>query len=276
MKTKGKVYLVGAGPGDLDLLTVKGLKLVQLADVIYYDSLMNKDLLKEAKPSCNIIFCGKRCGNAEMTQEEINKSLVKSALDGHVVVRLKGGDPFVFGRGGEEILTLKFLNIPFEVVPGVSSSIAGPAYAGIPLTHRNVSTSFAVITGHESPDKEESQVDWPKIVGIQTLVFLMAITNRKKIAYQLLNYGRSADEPVAFIENATLPNQKIIRATLIKVATEEVPVKTPALMVIGDVVNLDLSWFSPTAETAIELLNLEKTYDLKATSPLPQTALHVL
>jgi uroporphyrin-III C-methyltransferase len=276
MKTKGKVYLVGAGPGDIELLTIKGLRLIRQADVIYYDSLMNKDILKEAKPTCNVIFCGKRCGNAEMTQEEINKSLVKSALEGHMVIRLKGGDPFVFGRGGEEILTLKFLNIPFEVIPGVSSSVAGPAYAGIPLTHRNVSTSFAVITGHEAPDKENSQVEWGKIIGIQTLVFLMAITNRKKIAYQLLNHGRSADEPVAFIENATLPTQKVIRTTLIRVATEDIEVKTPALMIIGDVVNLDLSWFAPKNHSAIDQRVLEKTFDREAPLPLPQTVLHVL
>jgi uroporphyrin-III C-methyltransferase len=270
MNVKGKVYLVGAGPGDLDLMTVKGLRLIQEADVIYYDSLMNKEILKRAKPNCELIFCGKRCGNAEMTQEEINKALVKSAEAGQLVVRLKGGDPFVFGRGGEEILALKFLRIPFEVVPGVSSSIAGPAYAGIPLTHRNISTSFAVITGHENPAKAESQMDWAGIVGIQTLVFLMAVMNRKKIAIQLLANGRNGDESVAFVENATLPTQKVFRTTLAKVITENLEVKTPALMIVGDVVNLDLSWFYP-AEA-----HPEKTYYREGSLPFSQTAMHVL
>jgi uroporphyrin-III C-methyltransferase len=270
MNKKGKVYLVGAGPGDLDLMTVKGLRLIQEADVIYYDSLMNKEILNQAKPTCELIFCGKRCGNVEMSQEEINKALVKSAESGNIVVRLKGGDPFVFGRGGEEILALKFLRIPFEVVPGVSSSIAGPAYAGIPLTHRNVATSFAVITGHENPEKAESQIEWSRIVGVQTLVFLMAVMNRKKIATQLLANGRNGDESVAFIENATLPSQKVIRTTLAKLITENLEVKTPAIMVVGNVVNLDLSWFCPEANLQ------EKTYYREEILPLTQTALHVL
>ncbi|MDO8672131.1 MAG: uroporphyrinogen-III C-methyltransferase, partial [Dehalococcoidia bacterium] len=204
MKKEGIVYLVGAGPGDPGLITVKGLECIRKADVLVYDRLASPDLLKEAGPDAEMIFVGKASSQHTLTQDQINKLIVDRAGDGKVVCRLKGGDPFLFGRGGEEAEELIAAGLRFEVVPGVTSAIAVPAYAGIPVTHRDLTSSFAVITGHEDPNKTDSSIAWDKIsTGIGTLVFLMGVENLSYIVEQLTKNGRSADTPVALIRWGT-------------------------------------------------------------------------
>jgi len=189
--TVGKVYLVGAGPGDAGLLTVRGLELLRRAPVIVYDQLVNPALLDEAGSETVKIFVGKRAGRHYIAQEEINGVLIAQARLGHDVVRLKGGDPFVFGRGGEEAEALADAGIAFEIVPGVSSAIAVPGYAGIPLTHRSFASSFAVVTGHEAR-KANSTVDWAKLAtAVDTLIILMGLTNLPIIVQKLIEHGRS-------------------------------------------------------------------------------------
>ena len=246
--TTGFVWLVGAGPGDPGLITTKGLRCVSEADVILYDLLSNPDLLNAARPDCELICSGKRAGQHSMKQEEINTLLGQKALEGKKVCRLKGGDPFVFGRGGEEALYLHELNVPFEIVPGVSSSIAAPAYAGIPVTHRDCTSSLRIITGHEDPTKAESSLDWKEIAATQgTLVFLMGVRNLSIIARRLMEGGRLATTPVAVISNGTLPNQFTVTGTLEDIAqrVEESGLEPPAVTVVGDVVALrgQLNWF---------------------------------
>ena len=199
-REKGRVYLVGAGPGDIGLLTVKGMKCLQRADAVVYDFHLNAQVLNYIKHDAEFIYAGKRGGHHTMTQDEINKVLVEKAKEGKVVCRLKGGDPFVFGRGGEEAEALAENNIDFEVVPGVSSAVAAPAYAGIPITHRGYSSSFAVIPGYEDMTKEESAIDWAKLAtGAGTLIFLMAVKNMDVLVKKLMENGRSPDTPVAVI-----------------------------------------------------------------------------
>ena len=246
--SKGFVWLVGAGPGDPGLITVKGLRCVAEADVILYDLLSNPELLNTARPDCELICSGKRAGRHSMKQEEINELLGQKALEGKRVCRLKGGDPFVFGRGGEEALYLHELSIPFEVVPGVSSSIAAPAYAGIPVTHRDCTSSLRIITGHEDPTKQESSLDWNEIAASSgTLVFLMGVRNLPTIAERLIEGGRPATTPAAVISNGTLPNQFTVTGTLENIArrVEESGLEPPAVTVVGEVVALreQLSWF---------------------------------
>jgi uroporphyrinogen III methyltransferase/synthase len=245
---KGKVYLVGAGPGDIGLLTVKGLECLRKADVVIYDFHLNAQVLNYINHDAEFIYAGKRGGKHTMTQDEINAAIVAKAKEGKVVCRLKGGDPFVFGRGGEEAQVLSGECVEFEVVPGVSSSVAAPAYAGIPLTHRMYSSSFAVIPGYEDTTKEESAIDWAKLAtGVGTLVFLMAIKNIDILTRKLIEHGRSEKTPVAVIRWGTRPDQKTVISTLKDIASvvKEKDIKPPAVMVVGDVVNLrkELNWY---------------------------------
>jgi uroporphyrinogen III methyltransferase/synthase len=244
----GKVYLVGAGPGDPGLITLKGLKVIEKADVIVFDQLANSELMKSARPECEFINVGKTAGNHPVPQKEINQILVEKALTHSVVVRLKGGDPFVFGRGGEEGEYLHEKGILFEIIPGISSSIAVPAYAGIPVTHRCIASSFTVITGHEDPDKEDSSIDWQKIAhGAETLVILMGVANLPQIVEHLMKAGLNPDKPVAIIEKGTTPSQRTINGTLSTILelSREYAVIPPAIIVVGDVVNQRavLNWY---------------------------------
>ena len=244
----GKVYLIGAGPGDPELLTLKALRLIKSADVILYDRLINQEILLFAKPECELVYVGKEDGKHTIEQEKINELLLKYAHTREVVVRLKGGDPFIFGRGGEEALFLVEHGIEFEVVPGVSSFYSVPAYAGIPITFRGISSSFAVITGHEDPKKEKSSIDWESLKGINTLIVLMGVSRRKEIARRLIEIGRDPKEPVAFIENGTTERQRVILTDLYELSTNPPEVSPPAIMVVGSVVRLreNLSWYEAT------------------------------
>ena len=244
----GFVYLVGAGPGDPDLITVKGLNLVKKADVIVYDRLVNPVLLTYARKDAELIYAGKAPDRHEYLQEEINKLLVEKALAGKTVVRLKGGDPFVFGRGGEEALELTRHGIPFEVVPGITSAIAVPAYAGIPVTHREVAASFCVITGNEDPTKKESQINWEKVaLAADTLVFLMGRKNLPQIVANLLKYGRSPQTPVAVIRLGTRAEQRTVTGCLqdIEEKVRKADLKHPVIIVVGETVRFreQLNWF---------------------------------
>ncbi len=234
----GKVYLVGAGPGDIELLTLKAYRLVRSADVILYDRLVNPEVLLLTRPDCELVYVGKEDRKHTIGQEKINELLLQYAHTRKIVVRLKGGDPFVFGRGGEEALFLAQHGIDFEIVPGISSAIAVPAYAGIPLTFRGISSSFAVITGHEDPKKKNSSIDWESLKGINTLVFLMAVSNRQEIARRLIEVGREPDEPTAFVERGTTSEQRVVITNLGELSENPPEVKPPAVMVVGKVVGL--------------------------------------
>ncbi len=245
---KGKVYLIGAGPGDPGLITVRGLELLRRCDVIVTDRLANPLFLEHLGYGAEVIYAGKASNDHTLTQEEINAVLINRAKQGHRVARLKGGDPFVFGRGGEEAIALAEAGIEFEVVPGVSSSVAAAAYAGIPVTHRKIASSFAVITGHEAPDKADSDIKWDKIsTGADTLVFLMGIESLSNIVENLTANGRSSHTPVAVIEWGTLAKQKTVVGKLddILKKCKEANIQPPAVAVVGDVVNLreTISWF---------------------------------
>lgn len=247
----GKVYIVGAGPGDRELITVKGLRAIQEADVILYDRLINKDLLNYAKRSAELIYCGKLPNFHTLKQETINRFLIKYAKAGKVVTRLKGGDPFIYGRGGEEAEALKAHNIRFEIVPGVTSGIAGPAYAGIPVTHRQYSGSVAIVTGHRSQDGTEL-IQWEHISkGADTIVIYMGMKNLAYICEQLTKHGRSEQTPVAVIHWATTNKQETVIGTLADIVdkTAKADVKNPAIIVVGEVVKLShtLSWFAHEA-----------------------------
>ena len=245
---KGKVYVVGAGPGDPGLITAKGVASIKLADVIVYDFHINARFLNYAKENAEYIYAGKRGGHHALEQDEINQILLEKAREGKIVCRLKGGDPFVFGRGGEEIQTLAEKGIEFEIVPGISSAVAVPAYAGIPLTHRLYSSSAAIITGCESDTKTKSCIKWEKIAtGIDTLVFLMAVRNIGCIAENLINNGKDPDTPVAVIRWGTRPEQKVVTGTLatIEDRIKEKHIRPPSVVVVGHVVNLrdSLRWY---------------------------------
>lgn len=248
MEKAGVVYLVGAGPGDIGLVTVKGLRCLQKAEVVIYDFHLNAQILNYISHDAEFIYAGKRGGHHTMTQDQINAAIVDKAREGKIVCRLKGGDPFVFGRGGEEAQVLAGAGIRFEVVPGVSSSVAAPAYAGIPLTHRLYSSSFAVIPGYEDTTKEESAIDWSKLAtGVGTLVFLMAVKNIDVLSRKLIENGRPAETPVAVIRWGTRPDQRTLVGTLSNIAdlVREKDIRPPAVMVVGDVVKLrdELNWY---------------------------------
>ncbi|HEY6365795.1 MAG TPA: uroporphyrinogen-III C-methyltransferase [Candidatus Binatia bacterium] len=254
MKT-GKVYLVGAGPGDPGLLTVRGLQLLHGARAIVYDQLVNPLLLEEAPAAAIRIYVGKQAGRHCIAQEEINRILIDHARLGYEVVRLKGGDPFVFGRGGEEAEALADAGIPFEIVPGVSSAVAVPAYAGIPVTHRKFASSFAVVTGHET-HKTQSAVDWSKLANaVDTLVILMGLKNLPRITAQLLAHGLSPQTPVAVVRWGTTNEQEAVTGTLANIVDKTAHVKSPAVIVVGKVVDLRgrLDWFVPMAESTREM-----------------------
>ncbi len=247
MNKIGKVYLVGAGPGDPGLFTLKGKALLERAEVVIYDYLANPDLLKFCPENCEFIYVGKKGGAHTLPQEEINKLLVKKAMEGKCVVRLKGGDPFLFGRGGEEIEELVKEGIPFEVVPGITSGIAVPAYAGIPVTHRDYTSTLALITGHEAEDKEESKINFKALSKLGTLVFFMGVKNLPYIVENLLKEGKSSDTPCAVIQWGTTPKQKTAQGTLATIL-EDVKKKgitAPAIIVVGEVVKLraKFNWF---------------------------------
>lgn len=246
---KGKVYLVGAGPGDPGLITVKGRQCIEKADVIIYDYLAAPALLKSAPQTAEVIYVGKKGGDHTLPQEGINALIVEKALTGATVTRLKGGDPYIFGRGGEEAQVLAEHDIPFEVVPGVTSAIAAPAYAGIPLTHRDFTSTVAFVTGHENPEKNASSIDWAALAkGIGTLVFLMGVKNLPQITQQLLANGKPADTPVALVRWGTTPSQKTVEGTLSNIVArvEAAKLKAPAITIVGEVVRLreTLDWFS--------------------------------
>lgn len=240
-----KVYLTGAGPGDLELLTIKALRVIQNADVIIYDKLANPLLLQETKDGCEFIYVGKENKHHIMPQENINAIIYESALKYKSVVRLKGGDPFVFGRGGEEALYLKERNISYEIIPGISSSISVPAYAGIPVTHRGIATGFRVVTGHETPDKKAPQIIWEDFKSDDTLIFLMGLHNLSKIATNLIGVGKPKDYPIAVISKGTTSEQVVVTGTLENIVAKAKGVATPATIIVGRVVELrdKLKWF---------------------------------
>lgn len=245
---KGKVYLVGAGPGDLGLMTVKGLDCLRRADVVIYDRLVEESVLNEARPGSEKIYVGKEDKLHILEQDAINQLLLEKAQEGNIVVRLKGGDPFVLGRGGEEAGLLSRHGIPFEVVPGVTSASAVPAYAGIPLTHRGVASSFVVVTGHKASDKGEPRISWDKLAtGADTLVILMGMRNLATIVENLVQNGRPLSTPVAVVTQGTTSRQRCLVGTL-KDIVEKIKsenLQPPSVVIVGDVVRLrkELRWF---------------------------------
>jgi uroporphyrinogen III methyltransferase/synthase len=243
----GIVHLVGAGPGDPGLLTVRAVELISTADVVLYDRLIPQGALSGARADAELVYVGKQGGGPQMPQEEIHRLLLEHAGAGKQVVRLKGGDPFVFGRGGEEALVLREAGIPFEVVPGVTAGVAAPAYAGIPVTHRELASGVAFITGHEDPAKPDTAIDWSALARFPgSLVFYMGVRALPRIAERLVAEGRPADEPVAVVERGTLPGQRTVVATLADVAERAASagIRAPAITLVGDVARLreSLAW----------------------------------
>ena len=246
-KKKGKVYLIGAGPGDPGLLTIKAKEILEKADCIVYDRLINSTFLSYRNEEAELIYVGKKPDRHTYKQEEINNILIKKAGEGKIVVRLKGGDPFVFGRGGEEGIALFEETIPFEVVPGITSAISVPAFAGIPVTHRGYNAAFTIITGHEDPTKENSSVDWKRLAsGNDLLVILMGVGRLEKIATSLIEGGKDKNTPVAIIKEGTKSSQKTITGNLASISkkAKEENITPPAIIVIGENVNLreKLTW----------------------------------
>ncbi len=244
----GKVFLIGAGPGDPGLITVKGVDCIARADVVVYDYLASPALLAHANPDAQMIYVGKKGGDHTLPQDGINALIVEKARQGHTVARLKGGDPFIFGRGGEEAEVLVAAQIPFDVVPGVTAAIGAAAYAGIPLTHRDYTSDVAFVTGHEDPTKAESSIDWRALAtGIGTLVFFMGVKNLASITANLVAHGRPADTPAAVIRWGTTPRQHTVTGTLASIVddTRKAGMKAPAIIIVGRVVNLrrTLQWF---------------------------------
>lgn len=249
MKKTGKVYLVGAGPGDPALITVRGKSLLERAEVVVYDYLASKKLLKHVPADAELIYVGKKGGVKHThSQEEINQMLVDHALAGKMVVRLKGGDPFIFGRGGEELEELHAAGAAFEVVPGVTSATAAATYAGIPITHRDYTASVAFLTGHEDPTKETSNIDWAKLsTGAGTLVIYMGIKNLPIIVENLIKHGRAPETPVAVVRWASTPEQRSVVGTLETITTvvKDAGITPPSLIIVGEVVNLrdTIDWY---------------------------------
>ncbi|MCE5271875.1 uroporphyrinogen-III C-methyltransferase [bacterium] len=245
---KGKIYLVGAGPGDPELITFKAVRAIAAAEVIVYDYLVNPALLEHARPEAERIYVGKKAGAHTLRQEEINALLVKLASQGKIVTRLKGGDPFVFGRGGEEALEAVEAGVEFEVIPGVTAGVAVPAYAGIPVTQRGVASSVTFITGHEDPRKEESDIDWAALAALRsTLVFYMGVSRLESIAAQLVAHGLPGSTPAAVIHRGATAHQRTVCGTLADIAARvrEAALAAPAIIVVGEVVALreKLDWF---------------------------------
>ncbi len=241
MAKTGIVYLIGAGPGDPGLFTIRGLELLRRADVVVYDRLIAPELLREARADAVMVYVGKETSHHTLPQCEINSMLVEHARRGATVARLKGGDPFVFGRGGEEVLALLAAHIPFEVVPGVTSAIAVAAYAGIPVTHRNIASSVTFVTGHENTLHTETGVDWCTLAaGKGTLVFLMGVTNLPTIVKELIQNGRPPETPAAMIERGATPDQRVVVGTLADIheRARAAQVQPPAITIVGEVVAL--------------------------------------
>ncbi len=226
------VYLIGAGPGDPDLITLKAVKILKSANVVIYDRLANDEILKYAE-NAHLIYVGKKAGGHYKTQDEINQILIDEAKNYEVVVRLKGGDPFVFGRGGEEMLALLEKNIPVKTVPGVTSAVGVPTSVGLPVTHRGVATSLTIVTGHEDPTKSEKQVKWD--FKADTIIILMGVGRLEDNTRELMKY-RDPKTPVCVIENGTMPNERIITGTLENITRKDA--KSPALVIVGRVVDI--------------------------------------
>ena len=245
----GTVYLIGAGPGDCGLLTLRAVELIGRADVVLHDRLIPVEALSYAAPHAEIVDVGKIGGGEQVPQETTTRLLVEHALAGRSVARVKGGDPFVFGRGGEEALACREHGIPFEVVPGVTAGIAAAAYAGVPVTQRGMASAVAFVTGHEDPEKPETQIDWPALAAFPgTLVFYMGVRRLERIAAQLMAGGRRPDEPVALVERGTLPGQRDVGGTLATIAqvAADAGIRAPAITIVGDVADLraELGWLS--------------------------------
>ncbi len=241
-----KVYLTGAGPGEVELLTLKAVKAIQNADILIYDRLVNPEILELVKKECELVYVGKEDKKHTLPQEDINELIYQASLKYESVVRLKGGDPFVFGRGAEEALYLKQRGIKFEIIPGITSAIAVPAYAGIPVTHRGLTTSFRVVTGHENPKKKISQIEWETFLNDETIIFLMGYHNIEIISSKLLSLGKRKDYPCAVISKGTTTEQKVVVGTLEDIVEKSKDLPTPVMIVIGEVVNLreQISWFN--------------------------------
>ncbi len=244
----GKVFLTGAGPGDPGLLTLRAREALRRADVLLYDALASEAIVDLVSPACERIYAGKRGGAESVAQVEIEMLMIEKARAGKTVVRLKGGDPFLFGRGGEEAQALHAAGIDFEIVPGVSSALAAPAYAGIPVTHRDHNTVLTIISGHEEPAKASSAIDWKRMSDPkQTLVFLMAMRNLRDIAANLTRNGLPADHPAAIVANGTRPSQRTVTGTLATIAdlAEREGLGAPAIVIVGAVVGLrdTVAWF---------------------------------
>lgn len=255
----GKVILVGAGPGDPDLITIKGVKSLQRADVVVYDRLANPELLDFAPPWAEFIYVGKEPKRHRLNQDDINSLLVEKAQAGKMVVRLKGGDPFVFGRGGEECLVLAQAGIPFEVVPGISSALAVATYAGIPVTQRHMATSFTVVTGHTASTDDPYGADWSDLPRKGTLVILMGVRHLPQISEQLVKDGRSPQTPAATIHWGTTNEQVVVQGTLENIAEKARGVRPPAITVVGDVVSLrdQINWFKPQPVETSTMADIE-------------------
>ncbi|MDL4842687.1 uroporphyrinogen-III C-methyltransferase [Aquibacillus rhizosphaerae] len=250
-----KVFLVGAGPGDPELLTIKGLKAIEQADIILYDRLVNKELLTYAKKEAELVYCGKTPGNHILRQENINYLLCKYANQNKIVTRLKGGDPFIFGRGGEEASVLRAHGIPFEIVPGITSGSAAPAYAGIPLTHRNLSSSVTFVSGY-NPEKDNAAY-WRSLSNsVETLCIYMGVNYFPIICDRLLKNGMDSALPVAIIHWGTTKSQKTITGSLGTIVDRLHEVTNPSMIVIGEVVRLreELQWFDEYQESAINVI----------------------
>ena len=244
----GCVYLVGAGPGDPGLITVRALELLTKADVVIYDHLVPDELLTRTRDDAQQIYVGKRHGKHSMRQEQINELLVAQAQSSASVVRLKGGDPFVFGRGGEEALALAAAGIPFEIVPGVTAAVAAAAYAGIPLTHRKLASSACLVTGHECPDKEDSDLDYEALANSRgTLAFYMGVTNMGRICANLIEHGLDRQTPAAAVRWGTTSKQRVVTGTVetLPEICKQTNLRPPAMVFIGEVVRLrqELAWF---------------------------------
>lgn len=249
----GKVYLVGAGPGNEDLITIKGIKLLEQCDVVIYDRLVSDKLFNHVKKDCKKVYVGKASGNHSMSQEEINQVLIKYAKAYPLVVRLKGGDPFVFGRGGEEVEELINHRIPFEVVPGVTSAIAVPSSVGIPVTQRGISQSFHVITGHTMAGKDMDLKQYELLAKLEgTLIFLMGLSSIEKIVFHLMQYGKSEDTPVAVVSNGTTEKEKTVRGTLASIVelVKKEQLSSPGIIIVGDTAKLNYRSISKTNNRA--------------------------
>lgn len=237
----GEAYLVGAGPGDIGLLTVRGLELLRSADVIIYDQLANPDLLGQAREGARLYDVGKRGGNHKVEQHDINRMIVQEALEGRTVVRLKGGDPFMFGRGGEEVEELRKAGITVHVVPGVTSAIAAPALAGIPVTHRDHASTVTFVTGHERDDRDDERIDWEALARLKgTIVILMGMANLERNMERLVGGGMDPTTPVGVVHRGSTPQQKVVLSTVAEVGEEcrRQSVGSPAVVVVGGVASL--------------------------------------